>query len=147
MSIVSPLVFIIEDDLVYRKYLSKVLSEKGIKTKAFSDGEEGINHLNQKPDLILLDFSLKGLNGLDTLKAINENQKNTRTFVLTGLDDPKVAQLCLDNGAEAYLQKDEESIKKIIATVQEIKSRKNKSKLFLWGLIILIIVALIFTFI
>lgn len=146
MSLFNPLVFIIEDDPVYQKYLSKVLSENGIKSMVFSDGEKGVNNLNHNPDLVILDFSLKGLNGLDTLKAIKENHTKTLTFVLTGLEDPKLAEACIQNGAEDFLQKDEESIQKIISVLEEIKSNKTKNKTIAIIVVIAIIVSIVLSF-
>jgi CheY-like chemotaxis protein len=60
-----------------------------------------------KVDVILLDLSLPDSNGLDTVKKMVEQEKNTPIIVLTGLDDENVAIKALQGGVQDYLNKNQ----------------------------------------
>jgi CheY-like chemotaxis protein len=56
-------------------------------------------------NVILLDLSLPDSSGLDTVKKMVEQEKNTPIIVLTGLDDETVAIKALQGGVQDYLNK------------------------------------------
>jgi DNA-binding response OmpR family regulator len=60
-----------------------------------------------KVDVILLDLSLPDSSGLDTVKKMVEQEKNTPIIVLTGLDDETVAIKALKGGVQDYLNKNQ----------------------------------------
>jgi len=103
--------FIVEDDPVFVKLVVHVLEEmKFSKYEVFENGEECLARLQVKPALILLDFSLGGLNGLDVLSRIKEDSPKTDVVILTGLEDKQVKQKCLDAGASDYVNKDPDGL-------------------------------------
>jgi CheY-like chemotaxis protein len=60
-----------------------------------------------KVNVILLDLSLPDSSGLDTVKKMVEQEKNTPIIVLTGLDDENVAIKALQGGVQDYLNKNQ----------------------------------------
>jgi CheY-like chemotaxis protein len=60
-----------------------------------------------KVDVILLDLSLPDSSGLDTVRKMVEQEKNTPIIVLTGLDDENVAIKALQGGVQDYLNKNQ----------------------------------------
>lgn len=144
-------IFIIEDDPTYSKILSFRLKNDGHKELILYDsGESSLQHIREKPDLVLLDFSLKGLNGLDTLLQIKKESPKSEVIVLTGLDSQKVADECKNAGALEFLNKEEESILKILELAKDLEKKKSKSanRLVLGVLVavVLIIFLLVFLF-
>lgn len=84
-----------EDDL-------EVVGEAG-------NGEEALRLAAElEPDMILLDLNMKGMTGLDTLRAMRENGEDARIVVFTVSDDRNDVINVLRAGADGYLLKDME---------------------------------------
>ena len=60
---------------------------------------------NHKPDLLLLDINIPGKNGLEVLKEVRKQLKNTRILILTMYDDAKIIKSAFDLKADGYLLK------------------------------------------
>ncbi|MES9939832.1 MAG: two-component system response regulator NarL [Candidatus Thiodiazotropha sp. 6PLUC2] len=74
-----------------------------------ANGEDGLLLAKQfNPDLILLDINMKGVSGLETLKAIKSLQLDSRILMLTVSDNEEDVLTALRNGADGYLLKDME---------------------------------------
>ncbi|QEH18770.1 response regulator [Histophilus somni] len=72
-------------------------------------GSEGVNlALQLEPDLIILDLNMKGLSGLDTLKALRTEGIDARILILTVSDAKNDICTLIDAGADGYLLKDTE---------------------------------------
>ncbi|VEB21953.1 response regulator [Avibacterium volantium] len=72
-------------------------------------GTEGIHlALRTSPDLIILDLNMKGLSGLDTLKALRAENVDARIIILTVSDAKNDVFTLVDAGADGYLLKDTE---------------------------------------
>jgi two-component system nitrate/nitrite response regulator NarP len=74
-----------------------------------SSGSEALALVNrQSPELILLDLNMKGLSGLDTLKAMRQEGIESRIIVLSVSDSRSDVYALIDAGADGYLLKDSE---------------------------------------
>ncbi|WP_316366019.1 two-component system response regulator NarL [Candidatus Thiodiazotropha sp. CDECU1] len=74
-----------------------------------ANGPDGLVVAKQfAPDLILLDINMKGMNGLETLKAIREQEIDSRVLMLTVSDNEEDVLTALRMGADGYLLKDME---------------------------------------
>ncbi len=99
-------VFIVEDDPMFIKLIKHELDQAKLTPyETYASGEDCLENLHLKPKLVLLDFSLGGLNGLDVLKIIKERSPRTDVIMLTAVDDESVKQKCLDEGASDYINK------------------------------------------
>jgi DNA-binding NarL/FixJ family response regulator len=100
-------VFLVEDDEIFaflvENKLSKVL---GIDLSTFQIGQDCIEELGSKPDVVFLDYSLPAMNGLDVLRLIKDRSPETRVVMLSGLEWQQVVDECLEAGAEDFIQKD-----------------------------------------
>lgn len=73
------------------------------------NGNDGITvALEKEPDLIVLDLNMKGLSGLDTLKALRAEGVDARIVILTVSDAKNDIFALIDAGADGYLLKDTE---------------------------------------
>lgn len=106
-------VFIVDDDPTFSKLLEHELKQAGCdKYKMFESGEDCLANLKDKPKLVLLDFSLGGLNGLDVLKQIKETIPRTDVIIFTGLEDEAVKEKCMAEGASNYILKDPDGLER-----------------------------------
>ena len=72
-------------------------------------GTEGLSlALQTEPDLIILDLNMKGLSGLDTLRALRAEEVDARIVILTVSDAKNDIYALVDAGADGYLLKDTE---------------------------------------
>ncbi len=59
-----------------------------------------------QPDVIVMDLLMPGLNGIEAIKAITQENPQARVVVLTGCGDELMVRAALDAGAQGYLLKD-----------------------------------------
>ncbi len=119
-------ILIVDDDQDIRMLLDKFLSKKGYETKTASDGSSAIEILkSNKYDLVLCDFKLPDLNGLELIQKIKVINPDAALLVITGYSDVKVAVKAIKLGAYDYVTKplypDE-----ILITIDQALKNKNK---------------------
>ncbi|MEX1230621.1 MAG: response regulator transcription factor [Planctomycetaceae bacterium] len=99
-------VIVIEDQLKLRRNLQQLLEQEGYEVVAAGTGEEGYYSATTQPcDVIILDLTLPGRDGLQILGDLRESGFEKPVLVLTARDsiDDRVAGL--DSGADDYLVK------------------------------------------
>lgn len=102
----SKLVFIVDDEPSISRLLNYWVKEKWLyKTEVFSNAEDMLKRLSAKPDLVLLDIMLPGLDGIETLKRIKQNDENTPVIMLSAQGSVEVAVEALRLGAYDYFPK------------------------------------------
>lgn len=126
------LIFIVDDEQAISKLLSYWVKDRWkYQAETYSSGEDVISNLNKKPDLILLDIMLPGLNGIDTLKKIKQFDENLPVIMLSAQGSIEVAVESLRYGAYDYFtkpidqQKLELSIKNAIRNYDLTKELQN----------------------
>jgi two-component system, chemotaxis family, chemotaxis protein CheY len=100
-------ILIIDDTAEDRKRAEVVLSSAGygIIGRA-TGGEEGIQlYRNLKPDMVLVDVIMQGINGIDTLRAIRMINPRALIILCTSIGRSDVVALAMRNGANAYVVK------------------------------------------
>lgn len=101
-------ILVIDDDRNARLTLSKMLEGAGHNVALAADGRSGLKAVRSyKPDIILLDVLMFGMDGLTVLKEIRENNKTRLipVIMLTGVDSDEAQKKALHLYAEAYLSK------------------------------------------
>lgn len=115
-------ILLVEDDKFLRDLLTKRLSKEGFEIETAVDGEEGLKKVQEtKPDLVLLDLILPGINGFDVLKKIRENPalSDVKIIVLSNLGQKEDVKRALDLGAQDYLVKAHFTLDEIIEKVKK----------------------------
>lgn len=101
-------VIIADDHPIVRKGLKEILVEDAgtqVVDEA-ADGHELLRKLREaKFDVIILDISMPGLDGLDTLRRIKTEYPAARVLILTIHSETRYAIRCLKMGADGYLTK------------------------------------------
>jgi DNA-binding NtrC family response regulator len=103
------LIFVVDDDKVILNLLEYTFkSREGYVVRTFMSGEECLEHMDQEPDLIVLDhlFYLEGkesMSGLDTLKTLRKININVPVIILSGQGDLTLVKEFIVNGAVKYI--------------------------------------------
>lgn len=98
-------VLLIEDDPAVRRGVVLGLRRHGHETEAVGTGEDGLEALNVfKPDLVLLDLMLPGMNGLEVCRRIRETSQ-LPIVILSARDDDMDIVVGLEVGADDYVVK------------------------------------------
>ena len=98
-------ILIIEDDDQILKILRRSLVYEGYQVDTAADGEEGLNQLrDNKPALVILDWMLPGMDGLEVCRRIRD-LGNQPVLMLTAKDTLEDRVQGLDAGADDYLIK------------------------------------------
>ena len=120
---------LIEDYQPLRRSLAKGLREAGFAVDATGDGKEGLWYATGNDyDLIILDLMLPGMDGLEILKGIREQGRETCVLVLTAKDTVPDRVRGLDLGADDYVVKPfafEELLARVRALVRRGYHRKQ----------------------
>jgi DNA-binding response OmpR family regulator len=111
-------VAIVDDDAVVRGHLQRLLHGRGYACSAFASGQEMVTALQRDTfDLLIIDWNMPGLSGLDVLDWIGKNVLVRPSIIMmTNRADKADIVRGLDAGADDYIVKPEED-KIIIARV------------------------------
>ena len=98
-------VLVVDDDPALAEMLTIVLRGEGFDTAVVSDGSKAMLALRElKPDLVLLDLMLPGMNGIDVCRAIRA-ESGVPVVMLTAKSDTVDVVLGLESGADDYVVK------------------------------------------
>ncbi|NOQ52084.1 MAG: response regulator [Desulfuromonadaceae bacterium] len=99
-------ILLTDDEDVILELTSLLLRKRGFEVLVARNGEECIQMVEEhEPALVLLDYMMPVMNGLDALKAIRENDPDTYVIMFTGKGSEEVAVELMKAGACDYLQK------------------------------------------
>ncbi|CAJ1855076.1 Nitrate/nitrite response regulator protein NarL [Aeromonas hydrophila] len=120
-------VLVVDDHPLMRKGIVQLLAlEENIEVVGeASNGTDAVAMAKEsEPDLILLDLNMKGLSGLDTLKALRTEEVTSRVVILTVSDARQDVVALLKAGADGYLLKDTEP-EMLLAQLADVMTGKQ----------------------
>jgi DNA-binding NtrC family response regulator len=101
-----PSILIVEDEAKMRRLLELNLGEQGFTTHAAADAEAGLKLLGlEKIDLVVTDFRLPGMNGLEFLQAIKRVNASLPVVMMTAYGSVESAVEAMKLGASDYVLK------------------------------------------
>jgi DNA-binding NtrC family response regulator len=99
-------VLIIEDEATLAKNMKAYLERQGFEAAITPSAEDGIAKLDAfQPDVVLLDYHLPGMDGLEALARIRERDRGIKVIMLTGHASVRMAVDAMKAGAYDYLNK------------------------------------------
>ena len=99
-------VLLVDDDLTFRRVMSKELTRRGYGVVAVASGREALEQAPQiKPDVALLDLRLGDMDGIEVLERLRERNPSVGVVVLTGHGTIDTAIRAIRLGAHEYLEK------------------------------------------
>jgi len=98
-------ILVVDDNQVIQEILKQFLG-RGYAVETVGSASHALAAVIQKrPDAILLDVRMPGVDGLSLLKSLRQMGVQTPIFVMTGYDSTQVAVEALESGATGYLPK------------------------------------------
>ena len=96
-----------EDDELFRDTLAQNLSDEGFDVAAFPDGRELATYFENdgSADVIILDWRMPHLSGIDTLRRLRELRVEAPVIFLTALSDQIYEEAALERGAVDFVEK------------------------------------------
>jgi DNA-binding NarL/FixJ family response regulator len=122
-------VLVVDDHEVVRTGLVSLFNNTDIKVVAeATTGSEGIKMAaKHKPDVVLLDIRMPGMDGLDTLEKMHADTPDSRVVMLSTYDNPTYVARAVALGASDYVLK-EASRQDLISTITAAAEGKSPSR-------------------
>lgn len=114
---------VVEDDKFMREVMTTKLSQEGFTVASAEDGAAALAAMReQRPDLVLLDIMLPGMNGFDVLKYIREDKQLSAVpvIVLSNLSSQEDVDRASAFGVRAFLVKAQVTPSEIVEKVKEV---------------------------
>ncbi|SDI61376.1 response regulator [Alteribacillus bidgolensis] len=129
-------VLIVDDQYGIRVLLKEVLEKDGYEVHQASNGLQALEIMEkEKPDLLLLDMKIPGMDGIEILKERKNRQlaANMEIILMTAYGELNVINDAKELGASTYLSKpfDIDQVRKEIKSLLSVTSRqmdKNRSR-------------------
>lgn len=114
---------IVDDHPVVRRGLKGILGdEQDLSVFEASNGHEALQQIKEcEFDLVILDLDMPGMNGIDLLKEIKEQDKNLSVLVLSVYPEDQVAVRVLKAGASGFVSK-ETATDQLVSAIRRILS-------------------------
>lgn len=108
ISTAGRLILVIDDERPVREAVMDIMELHGVKVLTAVTGQQGISVFNQQQEeiqLVLLDMSMPGLNGIDTLERLRQINPEVRVILSSGYSQQQIAPEVMVNGRTGFLAK------------------------------------------
>ena len=124
-------ILVVDDDAANLRMASHILTAEGMRVSCLKSGEDALRFLQEnRPDLILLDIHMPGMDGFETIAAVRGNEKTADIPVifLTADDDSETETQGLKAGAMDFIKKPfvpEVLLLRVRHTIELIRLQEN----------------------
>lgn len=122
-------VFIADDSMLILERLKVMISDLS-EIEIIGESRTGIGAMQaiikKNPDVMILDIKMPGAGGIDVLKYIKNNNKNTKVIMLTNYPFPQYREKCMELGADYFFKKSTEFENVIDALKQLNQNLKDR---------------------
>ncbi|MEO1792619.1 MAG: response regulator [Cyanobacteria bacterium J06629_19] len=123
-------ILVVDDNPDLRAYVSSVLQRQGYQVRTAEQGAAGLESAtSHKPDLIISDLMMPGVNGLEMIERIRKNPdiQGTPIILLTAKVDDETRLEGMEQGADAYLSKPFND-RELLAEVRNLLALKSNER-------------------
>lgn len=130
--------FLVDDDALFLKSLEiEFLAHANFEIKTFPTGELCLSSINDRPDIVILDFHLDGIskgaiNGLEILDEIKKIDESIPVIMLSSQDKIDVAVKCMHHKASDYVVKSETAFFRLKQIITNILYSQKVEKQLHW---------------
>jgi two-component system phosphate regulon response regulator PhoB len=122
-----PLVLLVEDEASLATMLRYNLEKQGFRVEEAGDGQEALTRLNEaQPDIVLLDWMLPGLSGIEVCRQIRRrpSTRDVPVIMVTARTEEQDAVRGLNTGADDYITKPF-NMESLLARMRALLRRAN----------------------
>lgn len=99
---------IVDDNARVRAIIRRIVEDLADRVVECDDGEAAVSACREvRPDWILMDLRLRGIDGIETTRAIRADWPEARVVIVTNYDEDDLRRAAADAGAAAYVVKDD----------------------------------------
>lgn len=121
-------VLLVDDEVEFGFALVERLRLKHYDVKAVSQVEDALAAVrSDPPDVVLLDFMMPGMDGIEILKFIKQIDPSIEVIMLTGYADTRIMEEVMKNGASEYIMKPAD-LGEVIFKIDNAKKKRNSVK-------------------
>ena len=119
-------IILVDDDLIFLEMLKESLIDNpDLNIIAFQTGEECLNHMDLKPDVIVLDYFLNNekddaKDGFEILKEIHKIDPQAKVIILSGQEDGNLVYDFVRENATNYVVKDDRAFENVKRAIEDI---------------------------
>ena len=122
-------IFVVEDNEFFSQLIKQKLeSNDQNEVTLFNNGDDFRRNLHLNPDIVVLDYNLPNTTGIDLLKEIKNFNDQIKTILISGQEKVDVVIEAYENGAEEYINKDDNALTMLDLKVQKHSSSVNLRK-------------------
>ena len=101
-----PKLLIVDDEADVTEFAKNFFQRRKIEVFTAASGEEALNILDkEKPDLVLLDFLMEGMDGVEVLQKMRQRGDKTEVIMVTGISEDATIQKAKELGVIDYVHK------------------------------------------
>lgn len=123
-------ILVIDDNRLIRQTFKTHLTSEGFDVHVASEGEEGVEKFKaHSPHLVILDIHLPGIDGIEVLKRIREDNPKAYVIMITAFDDMKTTVEAMRAGAFEYICKPIDYDELLLSVRKVIRMQEMDAKL------------------
>jgi two-component system response regulator AtoC len=125
-------ILVVDDEPFVSEFIVEALEDEKYQIETAFDGASALEIARKSfPDIVLLDYHLPDMNGIDVLKKMREIDEGVQVLMVTGLNDVKTAFEAIRNGAADYILKpfEVDALKLAVSKVAEKISLRNQVRI------------------
>lgn len=101
----SKTILVVDDESRIRLIVGRLLESRGYHVLKAEDGKQALEFIPQQPDLVILDYKMPGMDGMETLRRIKELDFSGKIIFLTAFGSIPNAVAAMQEGAYDYITK------------------------------------------
>jgi DNA-binding NtrC family response regulator len=115
-------IFIVDDDIFCLTLYQQFLRNLGYTNiTSFNAGDECLQQIKEQPALVIMDYNMEGMNGIEVLKKIKAFDSHIMAYIISGQENSQVAREALQYGALDYVIKTSLSTDKMAAIMKRVE--------------------------
>ena len=122
-------ILIVDDETDFLEVISARLEANDYEITMAVNGEEALEHVkNDKPDVVLLDILMPGIDGLEVLKRIRKMDESLPVYIITAFSTDERFKAANKLGASGFIVKTEDLAKEVenITSALDMSARFHK---------------------
>ena len=125
-------ILIVDDDQVFSKVLGDALALEDFTIVKSINGSDGLlTFEKEKPDLVLLDMKMPGLDGIGFLKKLREKNNDETpipVLIASNLSDIEKVSEGISLGVKGYISKSDETTENIVGDIKRVIAEEERLK-------------------